>query len=375
MSKSALLAFSLLSVSAPSFAQDVIESEQARFHIETVAEGLAFPWSLAFIDDSTLLVSERDGFMRLVKDGVLQPRLANTPEAYVSRQGGMLDIALAPDFADSGMIYFSFSQGDAESNHTALAKAHLNIAANALENVEIIYTAHPDKRRDLHFGGRIAVMGDGTLLLSIGEGYIHMQEAQNPQVSFGKLIRINADGSIPADNPFADGVNGAPEVYSYGHRNPQGLALHPGTGAVWMHEHGPRGGDEINIITPGTNYGWPLITYGIDYSGEIITEDRRAPGMAQPIWYWVPSIAPSGMTFYQGEAFPQWQGDLFVGALAGSKIERFELDGDRIISTEDLLFDELGERIRDVRSGPDGYLYALIDDAEGRIIRLVPAGD
>ncbi|WP_019959963.1 PQQ-dependent sugar dehydrogenase [Woodsholea maritima] len=375
MYKSALLAFSLLSVSAPSFAQDVIESEQARFQIETVAEGLAFPWSLAFIDETTLLVSERDGFMRLIKNGVVQPRLANTPEAFVSRQAGMFDIALAPDFAESGMIYFSFAQGDADNNHTTLAKARLNIEANALEKVEIIYTAHPDKRRALHFGGRIAVMRDGTLLLSIGEGYIHMQEAQNPQVSFGKLIRINPDGSIPADNPFADGVNGAPEVYSYGHRNPQGLALHPDTGAIWMHEHGPRGGDEINIITPGTNYGWPLITYGIDYSGEIITEDRTGPGMVEPIWYWVPSIAPSGMTFYQGEAFPEWQGDLFVGALAGSKIERFELDGDRIISTEELLFDELGERIRDVRTGPDGYLYALIDDAEGRIIRLVPAGD
>jgi len=279
-------------------------------------------------------------------------------------------VALAPDFADSRMIYFSYAEGTAEANNTALARATLSADLTALENVEDIFHVNFEKARGFHFGGRILFNPDNTLFLTLGDGGNYQDEAQNPENHLGAIVRLNLDGSIPADNPVIE--NGAPGVYSYGHRNAQGIARNPATGSVWETEHGARGGDEINILAPATNYGWPVITYGINYDGTIITEEREREGLAQPIWYWNPSIAPSGMMFYTGDRFEHWQGDLFVSALAGSKIERLEIDGDRVISVEPLL-EELGQRFRDVRTGPDGAIYTLTDDFEGSVLRLVPA--
>lgn len=368
----ALASLSLLALSSHAFAQDVVESEQADFIVETVAGGLEYPWSIAFLPSGEMLVTEREGRLRVIDaDGLRETPVSGLPDdLVVERQGGLLDVALAPDFADSRMIYFSYAEGTAEANNTALARATLSADLTALENVEDIFHVNFEKARGFHFGGRILFNPDNTLFLTLGDGGNYQDEAQNPENHLGAVVRLNLDGSIPADNPVIE--NGAPGVYSYGHRNAQGIARNPATGSVWETEHGARGGDEINILAPATNYGWPVITYGINYDGSIITEEREREGLAQPIWYWNPSIAPSGMMFYTGDRFEQWQGDLFVSALAGSKIERLEIDGDRVISVEPLL-EELGQRFRDVRTGPDGAIYTLTDDFEGSVLRLVPA--
>lgn len=368
----ALASLSLLALSSHAFAQDVVESEQADFIVETVAGGLEYPWSIAFLPSGEMLVTEREGRLRVIDaDGLRDTPVSGLPDdLVVERQGGLLDVALAPDFADSRMIYFSYAEGTAEANNTALARATLSANLTALENVEDIFHVNFEKARGFHFGGRILFNPDNTLFLTLGDGGNYQDEAQNPENHLGAVVRLNLDGSIPADNPVIE--NGAPGVYSYGHRNAQGIARNPATGSVWETEHGARGGDEINILAPATNYGWPVITYGINYDGSIITEEREREGLAQPIWYWNPSIAPSGMMFYTGDRFEQWQGDLFVSALAGSKIERLEIDGDRVISVEPLL-EDLGQRFRDVRTGPDGAIYTLTDDFEGSVLRLVPA--
>lgn len=368
----ALASLSLLALSSHAFAQDVVESEQADFIVETVAGGLEYPWSIAFLPSGEMLVTEREGRLRVIDaDGLRDTPVSGLPDdLVVERQGGLLDVALAPDFADSRMIYFSYAEGTAEANNTALARATLSADLTALENVEDIFHVNFEKARGFHFGGRILFNPDNTLFLTLGDGGNYQDEAQNPENHLGAVVRLNLDGSIPADNPVIE--NGAPGVYSYGHRNAQGIARNPATGSVWETEHGARGGDEINILAPATNYGWPVITYGINYDGSIITEEREREGLAQPIWYWNPSIAPSGMMFYTGDRFEHWQGDLFVSALAGSKIERLEIDGDRVISVEPLL-EDLGQRFRDVRTGPDGAIYTLTDDFEGSVLRLVPA--
>lgn len=368
----ALASLSLLALSSHAFAQDVVESEQADFIVETVAGGLEYPWSIAFLPSGEMLVTEREGRLRVIDaDGLRETPVSGLPDdLVVERQGGLLDVALAPDFADSRMIYFSYAEGTAEANNTALARATLSADLTALENVEDIFHVNFEKARGFHFGGRILFNPDNTLFLTLGDGGNYQDEAQNPENHLGAVVRLNLDGSIPADNPVIE--NGAPGVYSYGHRNAQGIARNPATGSVWETEHGARGGDEINILAPATNYGWPVITYGINYDGSIITEEREREGLAQPIWYWNPSIAPSGMMFYTGDRFEHWQGDLFVSALAGSKIERLEIDGDRVISVEPLL-EDLGQRFRDVRTGPDGAIYTLTDDFEGSVLRLVPA--
>lgn len=368
----ALASLSLLALSSHAFAQDVVESEQADFIVETVAGGLEYPWSIAFLPSGEMLVTEREGRLRVIDaDGLRDTPVSGLPDdLVVERQGGLLDVALAPDFADSRMIYFSYAEGTADANNTALARATLSEDLTALENVEDIFHVNFEKARGFHFGGRILFNPDDTLFLTLGDGGNYQDEAQNPENHLGAVVRLNLDGSIPADNPEIE--DGAPGVYSYGHRNAQGIARNPATGSVWELEHGARGGDEINILAPAANYGWPVITYGINYDGTIITEEREREGLAQPIWYWNPSIAPSGMMFYTGDRFEHWQGDLFVSALAGSKIERLEIDGDRVISVEPLL-EELGQRFRDVRTGPDGAIYTLTDDFEGSVLRLVPA--
>ncbi len=362
----------MLGCAATASAQDVITSQQADFTVETLARGLEYPWAIVFLPSGEMLVSEREGRLRVIDaNGLREAPVSGLPEdLLVQGQGGLMDLALAPDFETSRHIYFSYAEGDARANRTALARGRLNQGLTALEQVEDLFHANFTKQQGFHFGGRILFDEDGAVFLTLGDGGLHQDEAQNPANHLGAVVRLNADGSIPTDNPDITGA--AEEVFTYGHRNVQGISRNPATGSIWTHEHGARGGDEINILDAGVNYGWPVITYGIDYDGSIIAEDRERDGLAQPIWYWNPSIAPSGMTFYTGNAFPHWQGDLFVSALAGSVIQRLEIDGDRVIGMEPLL-EDLATRFRDVRTGPDGALYVLSDDFEGSVMRLVPA--
>ncbi len=362
-----------LFTASTAMAQDAIESEQESFTVEVIAQGLSNPWSIAFLPGGAMLVSERSGALRVIdaETGLREAPVEGLPEDLIAiRQGGLMDLALAPDFETSRLVYFSYSEGTEDANRTALARGRLNEDLSALTGVEDLFRVNFDKARGFHYGGRILFNDDGTLFLTLGEGGRYQQEAQNPENHLGTVVRLNADGSIPADNPAIEGA--APEVFTYGHRNVQGIGRHPVTGSVWTHEHGPRGGDEINVLAAGTNYGWPVISYGINYDGTLFTDDRAAEGYAQPIWYWAPSIAPSGMAFYDGDMFDAWRGDLFVSSLAGMILQRLELDGDRVISTEDLLADR-NQRFRDVRVGPDGALYVLVDQTDGEVLRLTHA--
>jgi len=355
----------------PASALDAVDSRQARFRVVTVAGGLEHPWSVAFLPEGEFLVTERGGTLyRIAQDGK-KTKIGGVPEVMARGQGGLLDVVLAPDFETSRMIYFSYAGGSWLKANTELARARLNLESSSLENVEVIFRADPKVNGGNHFGSRILFLPDGTLLLTLGERN-NRDEAQNPENHLGTIVRLNPDGTIPDDNPYKGKAEFRPEIYSWGHRNVQGAALQPETGAVWAHEHGPKGGDEVNIIRPGANYGWPAISYGIDYTGLKITDKMEAPGMEQPVIYWVPSIAPSGMAFYAGDKFPQWKGDLFVGALVLTHLRRLEIDGGKVTDQEILLAD-MEERIRDVRSGPDGYIYLLTDSSEGRLLRLEPA--
>ena len=339
--------------------------------VETVARGLAHPWSLAFLPDGRMLVTERPGRLRIVaKDGTLSAPLAGVPHVLAGGQGGLLDVILDQDFARSHVIYFCFAEPAAGGGRTAVARARLG--EGALDDTSVIFRQEGPLSSGNHYGCRIAQSRDGNLFVALGEHFAFREEAQNLANHLGKIIRIRPDGSAPPDNPFVGRPGAKPEIWSYGHRNPQGLAFHPQSGRLWEHEHGPRGGDEVNIIEKGRNYGWPVIGYGVDYSGARIHESAQQAGMEQPIKYWVPSIAPSGMAFYTGALFPAWRGSLFVGALADRMLVRLALDGERVSGEERLLRD-LGERIRDVRQGPDGALYLLTDNPQGRILRLVPA--
>jgi len=339
------------------------------FKTITVAEGLEYPWSVAFLPEDGYLITERDGRLLRVAANGAKTEITGLPQITARKQGGLLGIALDPDFSNNHLVYFSYVARGYGGTGTQVARARLE--GDELADLEVIFKAEPKKRTDLHFGSRLLFLPDGTLLITLGERF-HMQEAQDTGTHLGKLIRINPDGSAPQDNPFAGQKGAKPEIYSYGHRNVQGIALEPGTGTIWEHEHGPKGGDEVNIIKPGANYGWPVITYGIDYDGSVITDRKEAPGMEQPVIYWVPSIAPSGMAFYNGDKFPEWKGDLFVGALAGTHLRRLEVEGQTITEQEVMLAD-MEERIRDVAAGPDGFIYVLTDSHEGRLIRLEPA--
>ncbi|MDG1417197.1 MAG: PQQ-dependent sugar dehydrogenase [Maricaulis sp.] len=352
----------------------LVESEQEDFRVITFADGLNHPWSLAFLPNGDMLVSERSGQLRYIDDGQIRPTpIVGLPAVYASGQGGLLGLALHPDFAENRWVYYAYSEGNRRANHTTLSRGSLSEDGTELRDQEILFQVNFEKQRGFHFGGRILFRPDGTLLLTLGDGSMYLNEAQNLGNHLGSVVRLNDDGSVPFDNPFVSARLAQPEIYTYGHRNVQGLARNPATGSIWAHEHGPYGGDEINILSPGRNYGWPRITYGIDYDGTPISELTESDGMEQPIWYWVPSIAPSGMDFYQGDAFPGWNGDVFVGALAGQRLVRYELDGDRIQS-EEVLLANFGERIRDVQTGPDGMIYLLTDDRNGRVLQLRPAG-
>jgi glucose/arabinose dehydrogenase len=309
--------------------------------------------------------------VRVVRDGQLDPEpLEGVPPVYARGQGGLLDVALDPEFASNRLIYLSYAAEGDGGNSTRVARATLG--DDRLENLQVIFTAEPLVRSSKHFGSRLAFDPAGHLFITVGERG-QGDRAQDLGDHNGTVIRLHSDGSVPEDNPFLGTAGALPEIFSYGHRNAQGMAIHPETGSPWLHEHGARGGDEVNVVRPGVNYGWPVITYGIDYSGAPIGEGTHKEGMAQPIYYWVPSIAPSGMAFYDGEAFPEWRGDLFVGALRSQLLARLELEGERVVAEERLLEGAIG-RIRDVEVGPDGYLYLLTDESEGGIYRLEPAG-
>ena len=363
MNKFTLLGSSLLLCAGAATAAD--------YQVETLADGLSNPWSLAFLPDGGMLVTERSGQLRLI-DAAGQLRaepVAGVPEAFVNGQSGLMEVALAPDFAESGELFLSYSCGTRDANHTCLAAATFN--GEALENTHEIFRVQPAKKGSAHYGGRIAFLPDNTLLLTLGDGFDYREQAQNTANHLGSIVRLNRDGSAPEDNPFVGQADAMPELYSIGHRNVQGILVDD-AGRVFSHEHGPRGGDEINLIEAGKNYGWPKITYGIDYNGSQISPYTELPGLEQPLVYWDPSIAPSGMTLYQGELFPEWQGSLLVSALAGKEVRRVELKGNTA-GEQESLFTELGERFRDVRTGPDGAVYLLTDSPSGQLLRVAPA--
>ena len=362
----------LLTMAPAALGEEIEQSQRHDFRIETLADGLEHPWGLAFLPDGGILITERPGRLRLYKDGALQPEpIAGVPEVVARGQGGLLDVALHPDFAGNGLVYLSYAGAGEDGAGTEVARARFDGAA--LHDLEVIFRAEPKVGGGNHFGSRLRFAGDGTLYVTLGDRFRYMKEAQSLGNHLGTIVRLNDDGSVPDDNPFVGRRDARPEIFSYGHRNVQGLAVQPGTGALWAHEHGPQGGDELNILKPGANYGWPAITYGIDYSGAIISDKTAAPGMEQPVVYWVPSIAPSGMAFYDGDAFPEWRGDLFLGALSHLHLRRLEIEGDKVVAQEELLTG-LSARIRDVRAGPDGLLYVLTDSSDGMLLRLVPAG-
>ncbi|MFL5071444.1 MAG: PQQ-dependent sugar dehydrogenase [Xanthobacteraceae bacterium] len=362
----------LLTLACPATAQ-TFRASAGNLQVETVTSGLSNPWGLAFLPDGRMLVTERPGRMRLVaRDGKLSPPLGGVPKVFAQSQGGLHDVALDRDYAQNQTLYFCYAEPAGGGARTALARARLvDEGSPRLGDVKVIFRQEGPLSSGNHFGCRIVQTTDGNLFLTMGDHFTYRNEAQNLTNHLGKIVRIRPDGSVPPDNPFVGRYGAKPEIWSYGHRNSQGAAINPASGKLWMHEHGPRGGDEINIPAAGKNYGWPVIGYGIDYSGAKIHESTHKAGMEQPIKYWVPSIAPSGMAFYTGDLFTSWRGNLFVGALAAHMLVRLELEGEKVTKEERLLQD-LRERIRDVRQGPDGALWLLTDSASGRILRVVP---
>jgi glucose/arabinose dehydrogenase len=350
----------------------IVDSEVQRFRAVTLTSGLEFPWGLAFLPDGRMLVTERPGRLRIVAaDGRLDPRpVEGVPAVAATGQGGLLDVALHPDFARNRLVYLSYAGEGPGGYGTEVARGRLD--GNALRDLEVIFRMQPKSRAGYHFGSRLVFDGKGYLFITLGDRG-EMARAQRLDDHAGSVIRLHDDGRVPADNPFVGKPGAKPEKFTLGNRNMQGAALNPRSGELWTHEHGPQGGDEINVIRAGVNYGWPVITYGANYgTGTKIGEGTAKAGMAQPLLQWTPSIAPSGMAFYTGDRFPKWQGNLFVGALKFQMLVRLQLDGERVVREERLLQGAVG-RIRDVRQGPDGLIYLLIDSEKGRIVRLEPA--
>ena len=355
---------------------EVVRSERADFRVSVVSEGLEHPWALAFLPDGRFLVSERPGRLRVITaDGRLESRpVMGVPVVAARGQGGLLDIALHPAFASNGWIYLSYAAAGEGGIGTEVARGRWvsDAAGNRLEDLQVIYRQGPKSGGGQHFGSRLVFDRDGFLHVSQGDRG-EMARAQLLGDLAGKQVRLHDDGRVPADNPWRGVAGARPEIFSVGHRNVQGAALHPVSGALWTHEHGPQGGDEINIVRKGRNYGWPVITYGVNYViGTKIGVGTQREGLEQPLHQWTPSIAPSGMAFYTGERFPGWRGNLFVGALKYQMLVRLELDGERVVREERLLTGREG-RIRDVRQGPDGLLYLLTDSLDGKLLRLEPA--
>ncbi len=368
-------------INIPVHSQQYIKesSERGDFIARRIIGGLSRPWGMAILPDGRILVTEKTGNLLLV-DGKSAKEVRGVPRVAVIGQGGLLDVIISPDYRKDSLIYLSFAEEKSGLYSTAVARGRLDgvfSPSPELKEVEIIYSAYPKSTGGIHFGSRSAFDNKGYLYITLGERGT-MNRAQNPLDPAGSVLRLNPDGSIPTDNPFAPGTSGegkgVPEVWSYGHRNAQGLAKHPVTGKMWLHEHGPKGGDEINILMKGANYGWPKVTHGINYDGSIISHHTTAEGFVDPVIYWVPSIAPSGLSFYTGTLFPEWKGNLFAGALAGQHLRRLVLKGNKVVHQEELLKKRIG-RIRDVRSSFDGYIYVLTDSKKGALYRLEPDAD
>jgi glucose/arabinose dehydrogenase len=349
--------------------------EPPPLRVVTVASGLDHPWGLAFLPDGSMLVTERPGRMRVVnKDGTLGAPLAGLPPVDARAQGGLFDVALDPRFADNRYVYWSYAEAERgrpdrdTPNGTAVARGKLN--GSRLDDVQVIFRQQPKVAAVAHYGGRLVFGRDGRLFVTLGDRLVRRDDAQKLDSHLGKVVRIEVDGRAPTDNPYTKTRGARAEIWSVGHRNVQGAALHPDSGVLWTHEHGPEGGDELNVDEAGRNYGWPLASYGVDYgSGRRIGDGRPAPGTELPLTHWVPSIGPSGMAFLTSQRYPGWQGNLFVGALRGQALVRLQLDGRKVVREERLLTNEHG-RIRDVRQGPDGWLYLLTDMTDGRLLRL-----
>jgi len=349
------------------------------YRLVTLADGLQHPWGLAWLPNGDLLITERPGRLRLFRDGRLVERpLVGVPDVFAQGQGGLLDVALHPDFADNRLVYLSYAAGERSANGTRVARGRLE--EDRLSGVEEIAAVEPLKRGTQHFGSRLLFLPDGSFLMTVGDGGnppltidgdLSRLQAQDLDSRIGKILRFAADGRIPADNPFADDPAADPAVWTYGHRNAQGLARDPETGAVWASEHGSRGGDEINLIEKGNNYGWPRASYSDEYSGGRVTPHDSLPGMVGPRLVWTPSIAPSGLAVYRGEAFPEWRGDLFAGGLVSRDLRRIRVDAAGEVVAEESL--RIGERVRQVALGPDGLLYVLTDQSNGKLIRIEPA--
>jgi glucose/arabinose dehydrogenase len=352
----------------PGSAEDrVINSETGEIKVETVADGIDQPWGLAFLPDGRMLVTEKAGQLRIVgKDGTKSEPLAGVPKVVANYQGGLLDVALDPDFANNNLVYLSYSEPGQDGAGTAVARGKLG--ANGLDDVKVIFRQQPKVSGGGHFGSRFAFAPDGTLFVTLGDRQ-KLDPAQDLGSHIGKIVRINPDGSVPEDNPFVAQSDALPEIWSYGHRNAQGAAIHPETGKLWEHEFGPRGGDELNIPEAGKNYGWPEVSWGRHYSGINIPNPPTRPEFADAVHHWNPSISPSGMTFYTADAIPAWKGNLLIGALGTAGIVRLTLNGEKVTGEEHLPLDV---RIRNVRQGPDGAVYAL-DESNGRILRLTRA--
>ena len=382
-SSALLLAAALLSAASPVNAQsDVVRTALHDYRVVTVADGFEIPWSIAFLPGGDMLVTEKVGRLRIVRDGRLLPNpVPGVPEVLVRGQGGLMDVVPHPDFENNRIIYLSYSkavEGLGRSGTTVVARGTFENDRFTL--IDEIFQA--DSEGGSHYGCRLAFDSDGYLFLSVGDrqvpprGDLAAHPAQDLSDHHGVIIRLNDDGSVPDDNPFVGQEGARPEIWSYGHRNPQGLAIHPETDAVWLTEHGPQGGDEVNISTPGANYGWPVIGYGVNYrSGSAIHASTHAEGMEQPVHFWVPSIGVSGLAFYDGDEFPEWRGSLFAGGLALRRVDRLTVEGDRIVGRE-TVFEGRG-RVRDVRQGPDGYIYIALEERGGTltpIVRLEPVG-
>jgi glucose/arabinose dehydrogenase len=360
----ALAAFVLISQQGLA-AGRAIGTEAGRIKVETVVNGLDHPWGLAFLPDGRILVTERPGQLRLVsKDGALSEPLAGVPKVFAKVQGGLLDVALDPDFKANRLVYLSYAEPGEGGASTAVARGKLT--DDGLKDVEIIFRQVPKVNGGNHFGSRLAFAPDGKLFVTLGERF-QFTPAQDLSNDLGKIVRLNPDGSVPTDNPFVGRNDARPEIWSYGHRNPQGVAIHPKTGKLWESEFGPMGGDELNIPEAGANYGWPVVSWGKHYDGRSIPEPPTQPEFADAIYHWTPVISPSGMTFYTGEAIPGWRDNLLIGGLSSEAIVRLTLDGESVTAEERIL---MGTRIRDVAQAPDGSVYALTDEDNGKILRL-----
>jgi glucose/arabinose dehydrogenase len=351
---------------------DTAPPTQTKLNIETLATGLEFPWGIAFLPDGSALVTEKAGRLRLLKDGKLSASISGVPKVLYEGQAGLFDVALHPDFATNQYVYLSFAKGTEKDNATTLIRAKFD--GETLSEVTQIFETNPHKKGTNHFGARILFLPDKTLLLSLGEGFDYKEEAQNLMSDLGKIMHLRDDGTRIGDQfamPYAKSSKKHMGIFTYGNRNPQGLAFDKATNTIYEHEHGPKGGDEINVLVGGKNYGWPKITYGVDYTGLPISDKVAMAGMEQPLLYWVPSIAPSGMIFYDKDLFKDWKGDLLISALAGKQLRRVELKAGKVLRQETFLT-ELKTRFRNIITAPDGSIWVLTDEPEGRVLRLTP---